>query len=263
MRPPLSFRRASSALLLGSLLLAVTGCPKKKDNPAADVGTPAPFVVNDQSAGLLLTWIDDKGDFHVEQKVADVPPVARDAVRVVDPAHDEGTHEKVFVADLRVARPDGTYATRSMTRTEFDGIALGRRKDKTATLADDAGMRATVPTAGNENGSSGNGGAPGANGNGAELGIGRDPNASARPAVIIYGAEWCGPCHQAAAYLRRKNISFVEKNVEADSAAAKEMRDKLAKNGLHGGSIPVLDVRGKLLVGFSPEQVDDALGRAL
>jgi glutaredoxin len=249
-------RRLSWILALVALVSAVSGCPKKKDKEGSDVGTPAPFAVKDQTEGLLLTWIDDKGDFHVEQKVADVPPVARDAVRVVDPAHDEGTHgDRVFVADLRVARPDGSYATHSMTRGEFDALALSRRKEHTATLADDAGMRAGVPSA-NAN----------ANGTGNELGggsEGRDPNGVARPAVIIYGAEWCGPCHQAAAYLRNRGIPFVEKDIEADGAAAKEMREKLAKNGLHGGSIPVLDVRGKLLVGFSPSAVDEALGRAM
>jgi glutaredoxin len=240
------------ALLALFAVVALSGCPKKKTDGATTDVAPAPFAVKDSSEGLLLTWIDDKGDFHVEQKVADVPAVARDAVRVVDPAHDEGTHDKVFVADLRIARPDGTYATRSMTRGEFDAIALARRNGHTATLADDAGMRATVPSAN-------------PNGNGLELGMGggQDPNGVARPAVIIYGAEWCGPCHQAAAYLRKKGIPFVEKDVEQDSGAAKEMRAKLAKSGLHGGSIPVLDVRGKLLVGFSASAVDDALGQAM
>ncbi len=244
-------RTLVAVVALLALVLAASGCPKKKADGGASADVAAPFAVKDSSEGLLLTWIDDKGDFHVEQKVADVPAVARDAVRVVDPSRDEGTHDKVFVADLRIARPDGSYATHAMTRGEFDAIALARRNGRTATLADDAGMRATAPTAN-------------PNGNGLELGGGGgggDPNA--RPAVIIYGAEWCGPCHQAAAYLRNKGVPFVEKNVEADSNAGKEMRAKLAKNGLHGGSIPVLDVRGKILVGFSASAVDEALGQAM
>jgi glutaredoxin len=237
-------------LALALLALTTSGCPKKKTDGGATADVAAPFAVKDSTEGLLLTWIDDKGDFHVEQKVADVPAVARDAVRVVDPTRDEGTHDKVFVADLRIARPDGTYATHSMTRGEFDAIALARRNGHTATLADDAGMRATVPSAN-------------PNGNGLELGMGGGGDPNARPAVIIYGAEWCGPCHQAAAYLRKKGVPFIEKDVEADSSAGKEMRAKLAKSGLHGGSIPVLDVRGKILVGFSPSSVDEALGQAM
>ena len=41
------------------------------------------------------------------------------------------------------------------------------------------------------------------------------------------------------------------------------MQQKLAKNGLRGGSIPVLDVKGKVMVGFNPRTVDEALGRAI
>ena len=37
------------------------------------------------------------------------------------------------------------------------------------------------------------------------------------------------------------------------------MRAKLSKAGMRGGSIPVLDVKGKLLLGFDPGSVDRAL----
>ena len=52
---------------------------------AAKEDAAVPFTVRDDSQGLLLTWIDEKGDFHVEQKVADVPLIGRDAVRAVEP----------------------------------------------------------------------------------------------------------------------------------------------------------------------------------
>ena len=41
------------------------------------------------------------------------------------------------------------------------------------------------------------------------------------------------------------------------------MQQKLAQNGLRAGSIPVIDVRGKVMVGFNPHEVDSALGAAL
>ena len=37
------------------------------------------------------------------------------------------------------------------------------------------------------------------------------------------------------------------------------MQAKLQQAGKRGGSIPVLDVRGKILVGFDPGAVDAAL----
>jgi hypothetical protein len=38
------------------------------------------------------------------------------------------------------------------------------------------------------------------------------------------------------------------------------MQAKLASAGMHGGSIPVMDVKGKLLIGFAERAVDRALG---
>ena len=61
--------------LLFSLFLCA--CPHKKDDGSASPDTT--LSVKDESEGLLLTWIDEKGDFHVEQKVTDVPLVGRDA----------------------------------------------------------------------------------------------------------------------------------------------------------------------------------------
>ncbi|APS00824.1 hypothetical protein BCY86_01255 [Pajaroellobacter abortibovis] len=81
------------------------------------------------------------------------------------------------------------------------------------------------------------------------------------PQVVIYGASWCEACHQAALYFRKKGIEPVEKNIEADEKAAQEMRAKLEKAGLHSSSIPVLEVRRVLFVGFNPEQVERILAR--
>ena len=88
-------------------------------------------------------------------------------------------------------------------------------------------------------------------------------HAASASVVIIYGAEWCSACHEAARYLRSKGIPYVEKDVEKDPDAAREMQQKLAKNRQREGSIPVIDVRGKVMVGFNPAEIDAALGQAL
>jgi hypothetical protein len=41
------------------------------------------------------------------------------------------------------------------------------------------------------------------------------------------------------------------------------MQAKLTKNGLRAGSIPVIDVRGHVFVGFSAPQIEGALGQPL
>jgi glutaredoxin len=249
-------RTALRFALVFFLVVVVAACHKKKDAVVEDLGASAPLVVKDSSEGFLFTWIDEKGDFHVEQKAGDVPLIGRDAVRVVDPSQEDGTHAgRIFVADLRTAKADGTYSVKPMARAEFDELAVARRKGKTATL-DGVDASSGVPTPPGGGGLAGmdfpslpN---PGAN-----------QDQAARPAVIIYGASWCGPCHQAAAYFKAKGIRFTEKDIEADRGAQREMQAKLTKAGLHAGSIPVLDVRGKMMIGFNAQAVDQALGAAL
>jgi len=226
--------------------VVASGAPACKRSQAGTTeAEPAPIAVKADSEGLLLTWIDDKGDFHVEMRVADVPIMGRDAVRVVDPNRDEGTHaDRVFVADLRTASADGTFPVRTMTRADFEALAVARREKAGPTLASAAPPPASAPTAG---------------GDPQHV----TPPPPARAAVVIYGAEWCGACHEAAKYLRSRGVPFVEKDVEKDPGAAREMQDKLAKAGLRAGSIPVIDVRGKVMVGFNASEIDGALGAAL
>jgi glutaredoxin len=223
------------------------GCKRKGEAAAESVAAP---VVSDATEGLLLTWIDEKGEFHTEQRVTDVPASGREivSVRVLDPAKELPSGDRVFVANLVTRGPDGTYPVRVATRAELEDLAATRRtKNGTAVLAPKAA-----------------GAAAAAAGGAASAGAGADPtnpgDVAARPAVIIYGASWCGPCHQAAAYLKQKGVPFVEHDIEQDSSAAREMQTKLAKVGMRGGSIPVLDVGGRILVGFDARAVEQALG---
>jgi glutaredoxin len=235
------------AIAAVAFVLTVAACRRAPLHVGLDAEAQLP-VVRSESEGLLLTWIDDKGDFHVETRVADVPIMGRDAVRVVDPSKDDLVRgDVVTVVDLRETRSDGAYPVRTMARTEFEAIAVARREQAGPTFAS-AAPQQPPPSAGSA-------GPPSA---------AAPPKAAAsRGVVVIYGAEWCGACHDAARYLRRKGIAYVEKDIENDPAAAKEMQQKLAKNGIRGGSIPVIDVRGKLMVGFNPGQLDAALGEAL
>lgn len=235
--------------IAGIVLVAATcsvSCKRSHPPPASKGKEDPPLVVKADSEGLLLTWIDDKGDFHIETRVSEVPLMGRDSVRVVDPNREDGSNaDRVFVVDLRQTHPDGTYSVRAMARADFEALAVARR-EKTGPTLSNANAPAEPP-------SSASAGA-------------LDPGASSsatRPLVIIYGADWCGACHDAARYLRRKGVAFVEKNIEKDPAAAREMQDKLAKSGLRAGSIPVIDVRGRVMVGFNPAEVDGALGHSL
>jgi len=236
--------RSGFVALLAGLILCAGGCRRSQSSSAPDPA--ATVVVRPESAGLLLTWIDDKGDFHVETAVTDVPMMGRDVVRVEDPNRDESTHpDQLVVADLRQTGADGAYPVRAMTRTDFEALAVARREKAGPTMAS-AGPASAPPS----------GGAPGADTAGSR-------HAAGSVVVVIYGAEWCSACHEAAKYLRAKGIPYVDKDIEKDPDAAHEMQQKLAKSGLHEGSIPVIDVRGKVMIGFNPAEIDAALGQPL
>jgi glutaredoxin len=242
--------RAALVLLSMLLLLAVfPSCHKASAKGSVDAAVVLP-VVTDDTTGMLFTWLDEKGEFHTGEKVADVPLVGRDQVRVLDPDHDDGSDpDRIFIVDLRTAGADGKYPTRVMKRADYDALAENLRKKTGPTLAN-AGPPPPEPQ-GAKAGPADPGAPPGA-----------EP-ASSHGAVIVYGASWCKACHEAMAYMKKKGIAFVDKDIEKDTGAEREMRSKLARAGIRTGSIPILDVRGKILVGFSPESLEKALGAPL
>lgn len=238
--------RGPARLAVVVLALAVAapalGCDQKRDDgttPKALATELPPLELRDDTPNLMLTWIDEKGETHVELRPADVPAEGRAMVRVVLSDREAGTRDVIYVADLTQKGPDGAYVVRTMPRREWESILEKRRAEHLAKTAPPAA-------------------APGAAGSGAPAA----PSALAGITVIIYGASWCKPCHQAADYLRAKGVPAIVKDIEEDPAAAAEMQEKLAKSHQRGGSIPIIDVRGQILVGFNPAALDQALARA-
>jgi glutaredoxin len=74
--------------------------------------------------------------------------------------------------------------------------------------------------------------------------------------VTIYTTAWCSVCRTAKAYLTNHHVVFTEKDVDTDKAAKAELAARLP--GFKG--VPVIDIDGKLLKGFSPVQVGQLLG---
>ncbi len=84
----------------------------------------------------------------------------------------------------------------------------------------------------------------------------------ARPSstgVVIYTTEWCGYCKKAKAFLTRKGVAFTEKDVEKDEGARDEVAQKCVAAGVKPRGVPIIDVRGKILVGFDEGQLAAAL----
>lgn len=72
--------------------------------------------------------------------------------------------------------------------------------------------------------------------------------------VIIYTTSRCPFCEATKEFLRKKNIEFEEKNVEIDVQSRKEMIQKSGQSG-----VPVIDIEGKIIIGYSPEEIERAL----
>jgi len=58
----------------------------------------------------------------------------------------------------------------------------------------------------------------------------------------------------AKSYLKNNNVPFTEYNVAQDSQKAQEMVKKSGQMG-----VPVLDVNGKIIIGFDRAAIDKAL----
>ncbi len=73
--------------------------------------------------------------------------------------------------------------------------------------------------------------------------------------IKIYSTPTCPWCKRAKAYLTEKGIAFESVDVSSDANAQKEMIDKSGQMG-----VPVLDIDGKIVIGFDKEKIDKLLG---
>ncbi|MCK5198186.1 MAG: NrdH-redoxin [Spirochaetales bacterium] len=75
-------------------------------------------------------------------------------------------------------------------------------------------------------------------------------------AISVYSTPSCSYCTLAKDYFRKNNISFTDYNVATDMDKANEM---VRKSGQMG--VPVLDINGRILVGFNPAEIERVLHR--
>lgn len=72
--------------------------------------------------------------------------------------------------------------------------------------------------------------------------------------VIVYSTNTCPWCYKAKEFLKANKIKFEDKNVGDDEEAREEMIEKSGQMG-----VPVLDIDGKIIVGFDQEAIKKAL----
>ncbi len=97
---------------------------------SATADIPAARRVKDDSEGSCSRGSTTRGTSTSRRASPTCRMMGRDAVRVVDPNKDEGTHaDRVFVADLRAVRgPTAPTPSAAMTRADFEALAVARRE---------------------------------------------------------------------------------------------------------------------------------------
>jgi glutaredoxin 3 len=72
--------------------------------------------------------------------------------------------------------------------------------------------------------------------------------------VTVYSTPTCPYCHQVKRYLADRGVPYVDRDVSVDVQARDEM---VRKSGQLG--VPVIDVEGKIVVGFNRPKLDELL----
>lgn len=76
-----------------------------------------------------------------------------------------------------------------------------------------------------------------------------------QPKVIVFSTPTCTYCNMAKQYFRQKNVKFTDVDVSRDMSAA---RDMVRRSGQTG--VPVIDIGGRIIVGFNRPKIDQLLG---
>ncbi|MCC6809361.1 MAG: hypothetical protein IT381_18175 [Deltaproteobacteria bacterium] len=174
--------------------------------------------------GLLFTYLDETGAQQTTEKLDEIPSERRQAVRVIDlnvPPEARGAGKWIYLADLREAKPDGSYPYQALSAVKFDrAVATAPIRHKVDEALAQSAKRVTV-----------------------------------------YSTSWCGVCSKAKAFLKAKKIDFVERDVEKDESAMVELAEKAKRAKVQPQGVPVIDVYGQLMLGFDEARLTELLAK--
>ncbi len=230
----LSRSRCAARLGLGLSLALWASCRERAPDPPADrpADPAAPFRLS-LDEDRTFVYADLGARFRQVRGAAAVPEASRRVVRVIEPtakSSEDGDDRLVHVVDMSHPSPDRELETQVMTRAQF-------RRRAIAVLPPGLASRVEIP--GGES-------VPG--------------SYADHDRVIVYGTSWCGACRELRQVLRSHQVDFIDRDVERDVGAALEVAGKAASAGVVVDRVPIVDVRGTLLIGFDRDRLTTLLG---
>jgi glutaredoxin len=237
------------AVLVGVLAGAAIGAGchhSAPDSAPAAQGAPATIEVL-KGGRWLFTYAEPAGTFSTTDKPETIPEAARGLVRVIEPTEQmKGAADRVYVTNVGELLAGGKSSAKAMSRESFETAALAALPGGQSSPF--AGRPAPPPA-----------GQPPSGAPPTPAGGTVPPGAT--PLVTIYGTSWCGACRAAREYMTAHKIPFADKDIERDPSAAQELAAKASKMGIPTDRVPVIDVRGRLLLGFDRERIEALLGQ--
>ena len=76
------------------------------------------------------------------------------------------------------------------------------------------------------------------------------------PRIILYSVSWCPHCKEAKEYLTSHDIPFINRDVEEDDEAMKDLTEKYKSTGV---PLIVIGNDEKIMKGFNREKFEKAL----
>jgi glutaredoxin len=210
--------------------------------PVSALALPPLEVAREGGTKWLYTYADPDGRFVTVDDAKSIPEGSRRLVRVTDPAGAAGDHHDglaVYAIDAQELLNGGKTKAKVLSRSAFETGALAQLPPGESSAwpaAAPAGNPAQEPPA--------------------------PPAAAGAPVVTIYGTSWCTACRAARQYLSARKIPYAEKDIEKDPAAARELEAKAARLGVPTDRVPIIEVRGRLLLGFDQRRLEALLGEA-
>ena len=228
--------------------VALVACRRSAPDAAKPAHTVPGTLEVLKDGRWLFTYVEPSASFTTTDKPEVIPAPSRAVVRVFDPsnpAQKNSAGAEIYVADVNVLLKSGKVQAKPLSREAFETAAMaqlppGETSPLTARPAHAANEPPPAPLPAWDAGARPNG----------------------IPVVTIYGTSWCGACRAARQYLTERKIPFADKDIENDPAAAQELRDKASKMGIPTDRVPVIDVRGRLLLGFDRGRIEALLGES-